>query len=68
MIPELVLNNNMEKLNKGDAEAIKRLREELKNYNMIDFLSQISGLILIPENQSGYFSSNYKYGSIIKAR
>lgn len=52
MIPELVFNNNMEKLNKGDAEAIKRLREELKNYNMIDFLSQISGLILISENQS----------------
>ena len=52
MIPELVFNNNMEKLNKGDAKVIKRLREELKNYNMIDFLSQISGLILIPENQS----------------
>ena len=52
MIPELVFNNNMEKLNKEDAEAIKHLREELKNYNMIDFLLQISGLILIPENQS----------------
>lgn len=52
MIPKLVFNNNMEKLNKGDAKVIKHLRDELKNYNMIDFLSQISGLILIPENQS----------------
>lgn len=52
MIPELAFNNNMKKLNKGDIKVIKRLREELKNYNMIDFLSQISGLILIPENQS----------------
>ena len=52
MIPELIFNNNIEKLNKGDIKIIKRLREELKNYNMIDFLSQISGLILIPENQS----------------
>lgn len=52
MIPELIFNNNIEKLNKGDIKIIKRLREELKNYNMIDFISQISGLILIPENQS----------------
>ena len=51
MIPELIYNNK-EKLNNGDIKIIKRLREELKNYNMIDFLSQISGLILIPENQS----------------
>ena len=52
MIPELIFNNNIEKLNKGDIKIIKRLRKELKNYNMIDFISQISGLILIPENQS----------------
>lgn len=52
MIPELIFNNNIKILNKSDIKIIKRLREELKNYNMIDFLSQISGLILIPENQS----------------
>lgn len=51
MIPKLIFNN-IEKPNKGDIKIIKRLREELKNYNMIDFLSQISGLILIPENQN----------------
>lgn len=52
MIPKLDFNNNMEKINKEDIIVIEFLREELKNYNMIDFLSQISGLILIPENQS----------------
>lgn len=52
MIPKLDFNNNMEKINKEDIKVIEFLREELKNYNMIDFLSQISGLILIPENQS----------------
>ena len=52
MIPKLIFNENVKKLNKGDIEIIKRLREELKNYNMFDFLAQISGLILIPENQS----------------
>ncbi len=52
MIPKSILNYNIEKLNKSDEEKTKKLREELKNYNMFDFLSRISSLIIIPENQS----------------
>lgn len=52
MIQELMFNSSLKKIIKSDMVKIKKLREELKRYNMLDFLSQISSLILIPENQS----------------
>ena len=39
-------------MEKQDMKEILKLRNELKNYNMIDFLKNISALILFPENQS----------------
>ena len=35
-----------------DTEEIYALREELKNYNLVDFLKKVSALMLFPINQS----------------
>ena len=39
-------------IEKKDVEEIYALREELKNYNMIEFLKRVSALMLFPINQS----------------
>jgi len=52
MNPKLFFNNNMNKFRDGDKSQVLKLREEFKNYNMFDFLAQISSLMLLPENQS----------------
>lgn len=39
-------------MEKKDEEEIYKLRNELKNYNLIDFLKKISVLMLFPINQS----------------
>lgn len=46
------LKKQEQKLMKHDSDKIKKLREELKNYDLVDFLCNISALMLIPENQS----------------
>lgn len=50
-IKELIGSNMIFK-NKNDLTKITQLREELKVYNMYDFLNNISSLMLLPENQS----------------
>ncbi len=43
---KLTSNNN------SDMKNILKLRDELCNYNMFDFLTKVSALMLIPQNQS----------------
>ena len=47
-----LIGSNMIFKNKNDWTKITQLREELKVYNMYDFLNNISSLMLLPENQS----------------
>ena len=41
-----------EELKKEDYKQMLELREELKNYNLIDFVKKVSALMLFPQNQS----------------
>ncbi|MCI5521359.1 MAG: hypothetical protein MR411_01910 [Tenericutes bacterium] len=50
-IKELIKDNIISK-NNSDLTRIIQLREELKKYNMYDFLNNTSSLMLMPENQS----------------
>lgn len=52
MIDNIMLDAELKKKDKEDMRAIDAIREELKNYNMVDFVEKVSALILIPENQS----------------
>ena len=48
---EYVLQNE-EKAQKQDYKRMIELREELKNYNLVDFIKKVSALMLFPQNQS----------------
>ena len=41
-----------EELKREDYKRMIELREELKNYNLVDFIKKVSALMLFPQNQS----------------
>lgn len=52
MFENSLLVDELEKYDNEDRKIITSIREELLNYNMVDFLEKVSALMLIPENQS----------------
>ena len=52
MFGSSLLDNKLKKYDNEDLKIITSIREELSNYNMVDFLEKVSTLMLIPENQS----------------
>ena len=52
MIYNYLFEKKLQENNKWDMEKILKLRDELCNYNMFDFLTKVSTLMLIPQNQS----------------
>lgn len=51
MFEKSLLDNELKKYDNEDLRIIASIREELSNYNMVDFLEKVSTLMLIPENQ-----------------
>ncbi len=47
-----MMRMNEEIMERKDEEEIHKLRNDLKNYNMLDFLKKVSALMLFPINQS----------------
>jgi len=52
MNEKYIFEEAIENSNSKDMEEIAKIRKELSNYDMADFLARVSSLMLIPENQS----------------